>query len=326
MIDRRAFIGTLTGGLLAAPIAAGAQVIATVPRIGVLAVVPRSAPGIRAFEDRLQHLGYVDGRTIRIEFRAAADHLERLPALAMELAQRDVALFVAGGAEPAARALQQAAGSRPVVLVAIDYDPVALGYVASLARPAGNMTGVSLQQIELSRKRAELLREALPRASRVGILWESASAEQFREAELSARSLGFAVQSLELHSPSYDLADAIRRAVRERADALLLTTTPFLFQKRAEIARLARKSRLPTMAAVREVSEAGGLVAYGASVTGMYAHAAVYVDKILKGARPGDLPVEQPTEFELVINLKTAKALGLAIPPSLLQRADQVIE
>ena len=204
-MDRRAFISGITFGLLAAPSAARAQVIATVPRIGVLAVVPRSAPGIRAFEDRLQHLGYVDGRTIRIEFKAAADHLERLPALAMELAQRDVALFVAGGAEPAARALQQAAGARPVVLVAIDYDPVALGYVASLARPAGNMTGVSLQQIELSWKRAELLREALPRASRVGILWE----KEWRSGD--EQGIGpLPDGASELHSPSYDLADAIR--------------------------------------------------------------------------------------------------------------------
>src|SRR5262249_7574800 len=188
------------------------------------------------------------------------------------------------------------------VLVAIDYDPVALGYVASLARPAGNMTGVSLQQIELSRKRAELLKEALPTASRIGILWEAASAEQFTAAEESSRSLGLSPQTLELHSPSYDLADAISRAARALADALLVTTTPFLFQNRAEIARFAGKNRLPTVAAVREMAESGGLVAYGASVTGMYAHAAVYVDKIFKGSKPGDLPVEQASTFELVIN------------------------
>jgi putative ABC transport system substrate-binding protein len=160
----------------------------------------------------------------------------------------------------------------------------------------------------------------------VAILWEAASEDQFKAAQAAARSLSLNVQSLQLHSPSYELSDAFRRAVAGRADAILVTTTPFLFQNRAAVAELARKNRLPTMSAVREVADAGGLVAYGASVTGMYAQAAVYVDKILKGSKPGDLPVEQPTKFELVINLKTAKALGLTIPPSLLQRADLVIE
>ncbi len=274
-MDRRVFLGSLTG-LLTAPLVAEAQALGKVPRIGVLAVVPRSAPGIRAFEERLQDLGYVDGRNISVEFRAAAEHLERLPDLAAELVRLDIALLVAAGAEPAARAARQAAGSLPIIIVAIDYDPIALGYVASLARPAGNITGVVWQQIELTRKRVELLKEALPRLSRVA--------------------------------------------------AILVTTTPFLFQSRAAVAELALKNRLPTMSALREVAEAGGLVAYGASLSGMYAQAAVYVDKILKGAKPADLPVEQPTKFELVINLKTAKTLGLTIPPSLLQRADQVIE
>jgi len=327
VMERRTFLGTLAGGFLTAPLAAQAQTPARVPRIGVLAIVPRSAPGIRAFDDRLQDLGYVDGRTIAVEFRAAAEYLERLPGLAAELVRLDIALLVAAGAEPAARAARQAASSSlPIIMVAIDYDPIALGYVTSLARPAGNITGVVGQQIELTRKRVELLKEALPRASRVAILWEAASEDQFKAAQAAARSLSLNVQSLELHSPSYELSDAFRRAVAGRADAILVTTTPFLFQNRAAIAGLARKNRLPTMSAVREVADAGGLVAYGASVTGMYAQAAVYVDKILKGAKPGDLPVEQPTKFELVINLKTAKALGLTIPPSLLQRADQVIE
>jgi putative ABC transport system substrate-binding protein len=326
-MERRTFLGTLAGGFLTAPLAAQAQTPARVPRIGVLAVVPRSAPGIRAFDDRLQDLGYVDGRTIAVEFRAAAEHLERLPGLAAELVRLDIALLVAAGAEPAARAARQAAGSSlPIIMVAIDYDPIALGYVTSLARPAGNITGVVGQQIELTRKRVELLKEALPRASRVAILWEAASEDQFKAAQAAARSLSLNVQSLQLHSPSYELSDAFRRAVAGRADAILVTTTPFLFQNRAAVAELARKNRLPTMSAVREVADAGGLVAYGASVTGMYAQAAVYVDKILKGSKPGDLPVEQPTKFELVINLKTAKALGLTLPPSLLQRADQVIE
>jgi putative ABC transport system substrate-binding protein len=250
-MDRRTFISTVTLGLLAAPLAAEAQPGAKVPRIGFLAVVSRSEPGIRAFEEQLQKLGYVGSRSIAIEFRTGAANPDLLPHLAAELVRLDIALLVAGGAEPAARAARRVAGTLPIVIVAIDYDPIALKYVSSLARPGGNITGVFLQQIEL---------------------------------------------------------------------------TTILFQNRAVIARLARENRLPTMSALREGAEAGGLVAYGASLTGMYASDATYVDKILKGARPGDLPIEQPTKFELVINLKTAKALGLSIPPSLLQRADQVIE
>ena len=268
-MERRTFLGALAGGFLTAPLAAQAQTPARVPRIGVLAVVPRSAPGIRAFDDRLQDLGYVDGRTIAVEFRAAAEHLERLPGLAAELVRLDIALLVAAGAEPAVRAARQAAGSSlPIIMVAIDYDPIALGYVTSLARPAGNITGVVGQQIELTRKRVELLKEALPRASRVAILWEAASGDQFKAAQAAARALSLNVQSLELHSPSYELSDAFGRAVAGGADAILVTTTPFLFQNRSAVAELARKNRLPTMSAVREVADAGGLVAYGASVTG----------------------------------------------------------
>jgi len=216
-MERRTFLGTLAGGFLTAPLAAQAQTPARVPRIGVLAIVPRSAPGIRAFDDRLQDLGYVDGRTIAVEFRASAEYLERLPGLAAELVRLDIALLVAAGAEPAARAARQAAGSSlPIIMVAIDYDPIALGYVTSLARPAGNITGVVGQQIELTRKRVELLKEALPRASRVAILWEAASGDQFKAAQATARSLSLNVQSLELHSPSYELSDAFRRAVAGR--------------------------------------------------------------------------------------------------------------
>jgi putative ABC transport system substrate-binding protein len=325
-MDRRAFVSGVTLALLATPLAVEAQQVGKGPRIGFLAVVSRSEPGIRAFEEKLHDLGYVGGRSIAIEFRTGAANPDLLPDLAAELVRLDISLLVAGGAEPAARAARKVAGTLPIVIVAIDYDPIALGYAASLGRPGGNVTGVFLQQIELTKKRVELIRETLPKTRRVAILWEASAGEQFKAADASARSLGFRVQSLELRNPSYDLPAAFAAAVRERADAVLVTTAPILFQNRAAIAELARKNRLPTMSALREGAEAGGLVAYGASLTGMYASAAIYVDKILKGAKPGDLPIEQPTKFELVINLKTAKALGLTIPPSLLQRADQVIE
>jgi putative tryptophan/tyrosine transport system substrate-binding protein len=308
------------------PLAAAAQQAGKTPRVGFLAAVPRSAPGPRAFEARLRELGYVDGRNIAIEFRDGAGNFERLPGLAAELVRSNVDVLVAGGSEAAVRAARQSAGDRPIVIVAIDYDPVALGYVGSLARPGSNITGVVLQQVELTPKRVELLREAVPKLSRVAILWEtSAPPYQFKAAEATARSFGLRVYSLGLDSASGDLAGAFAAAASDRVDGILSTTTPFIFQNRAMAAALATKHRLPTMFPVREYAEAGGLMAYGASLTGMYAAAANFTDKILKGAKPADLPIEQPTKFELVINLKTAKTIGLTIPESLLLRADEVI-
>ncbi len=324
LMDRRRFLLTSLAGALAAPLAPEAQ--SKVPRIGFLGAVPRSSPGFRAFEERLGELGYVDGRSIAIEFRTGAGNLDLLPGLAGELVRLNIDLLVAGGSETTARAARQAAGTRPIVIVAIDYDPIALGYVASLARPGGNITGVVLQQIELTRKRVELLREALPKLRRMGILWDASATDQFKAAGDTARSLGLRFQSLELRSPLFDLASAFAAAARDHADAVLATTTPEIFRNRASVAHLAKKNRLPTMFALQEFAEAGGLMAYGSSLTSMYAAAATFVDKILKGATPAALPVEQPTKFEFVINLKTAKALGLTIPPSLLARADQVIE
>jgi putative ABC transport system substrate-binding protein len=325
-MDRRAFIGSLAGGFLAAPLAVEAQSPTRIPRVGFLSAVPRSSPGFRAFSERLRELGYVEGRSIAIEFRSAAGNPDLLPGLAAELVRLDIDLLLAGGPEATARAARQVAGTRPIVIVAIDYDPIALGYVASLPRPGGNITGVFLRQIELTRKRVELLREALPKVRRVGILWDSSATDQFKAAGDAARSLGLHVQSLELRGPSYDLAGVFAAAVRDHAGAVLATTTPEVFRNRASIAQLATTNRLPTMFALREFAEAGGLMAYGSSLTGMYADAAILVAKILKGARPADLPIEQPTTFELIINLRTAKTLALTIPPSVLARADQVIE
>jgi len=288
--------------------------------------VPRSSPGIRAFEDRLREIGYIAGRSITIEFRTDTGDYSLLPGFADELVRLNVDMLVAGGAEPTARAARQVAGTLPIVIVAIDYDPVALGYVASLARPGGNITGVVLQQVELTKKRMELLREAFPKLSRVAILWEVSAPDQFKAADAAARSLGLRVQSVELQSFSYDLTAAFAAAIGGRAGAVLVATTPILFRNRTLVAQLAAKNRLPTMFALGEFVEAGGLLAYGASLTSMYADAATYVDKIVRGAKPADLPVAQAAKFDLAINLKTAKALGLTIPSSLLARADQVID
>jgi putative ABC transport system substrate-binding protein len=273
----------------------------------------------------LRRLGYIQGQNLALEIRSAEGKLERLPALAAELVRAGVDVIIAGGTEASVRAARQATTKIPVVVVAIDYDPVAHGYGSSLSRPGGNVTGVFLQQIELTAKRMELLREAFPQLARVAILWDPSATDQFKAADSAARSFGIRVQSLEIPNPG-ELPGAFAIAVKERADAVFVVTTSVFFRERAQLARLAVQRRLPAVYALREFAEAGGLMSYGTDLPDMFRRAAVYVDRIFKGAKPGDLPMEQPTKFELVINLKTAKALGLTIPPSLLARADQVIE
>ena len=322
-MDRRVFMGALAGGLLAAPLAAEAQPAGKVWRVGILVSAnPRVYDG---FADELRKLGYIDGQNLALEFRNAEGNVERLPSLAVELVHLGVDVILAGGTEASLRAARQATTTIPVVMVAIDYDPLALGYIASLARPGGNITGVFLQQLELTAKRIELLKATFPKLTRVGILWDASAADQFSAAETASRSLGIRVQPLELRSPSYDFRGAFATAVKGHADALFVVTTAILFRERVQIAQLAVKNRLPAMFALREFVEAGGLMSYGTNLPEMFRRAATYVDKILKGAKPADLPVEQPTKYQLVLNLKTAKALGLTIPQSLLQRADEVI-
>jgi putative ABC transport system substrate-binding protein len=210
--------------------------------------------------------------------------------------------------------------------VAIDYDPIARGHVASLPRPGGNVTGVFFQQLELTGKRLELLKDVVPQMQRVAVLWDALSADQFPAAAEAARGLGVQLLSLELrHPPAYDVAGAFSAAVRGRADALLILASPLFYRERSQLTALALQHRLPWISASRDSVEAGGLIAYGVNLAHMYRRAAVYVDKILKGTKPADLPVEQPTTFELVINLKTAEALGLTIPPTLLFQAHEVI-
>ena len=324
MMDRRAFIGTMAGGLLAAPLAAEAQQTGKVWRVGILATAnPRSYdPSV----DELRKLGYIEGQNLALEFRSAEGNVKRLPILAAELVRAGVDVILAAGGEAPLRALRQATMTIPVVIVAIDYDPVALGYAASLAKPAGNVTGVFLQQSELTAKRIELLRVMLPKLTRLAILWDPTAVEQFKAAETASRALGLRVQSLELRNPLDEFRGAFATAAKSRADALFVLTTAVFFRERAQIAQLAVNNRLPAVFALREFADAGGLMSYGTNLPEMFRRAAIYVDRILKGAKPADLPIEQATKFELVINLKTAKALGLTIPQSLLLRADQVIE
>jgi ABC-type uncharacterized transport system substrate-binding protein len=324
-MDRRTFLGTLAGGLLAAPLAAGAQQAGRVYRVGVLSPGTPST-GIAAFGPGIRRLGWVPGQNLIIEQRYARGDLGRLPALATELVSLKVdVILVSSVAIPAARA---ATRTIPTVMTFAVDDPVEEGWVASLARPGGNLTGVTLHAPELTGKRLELVRIVLPGMRRVGVLaWpRPGGLGQVRAAETAARSLSLQPHVVEVQETS-GYEGAIEALRREGADALLVLSSSAFFAERRRIADLAIKHRLPLVAPFREVAEAGGLMAYGPNIAELWGERVpVYVDRILKGAKPGDLPIEQPTKYELVINLKTAKALGLTIPQSLLQRADQVIE
>ena len=326
MMDRRAFIGTLTGGLLAAPLAAAEAPAAKGARVGILSTGnPRSANIYQALEQSLRDLGYVDGENLSIEFRYAEGRTERLPRIAAELARLNLDVIVVA-TELGTRALAEANAKIPIVLVSVNFDPVKLGFVRSLANPGANITGVVFLHRELTAKRLQILKEILPAIKRVAVLSDPSASEQLEAVEVANRSIGFTLQSFELRNPSYDFDGAFRAAVSSRAEAVLVLTTPVIFRERVKVAQLALKNRLPSSFAHREHVDVGGLMSYGPNFPDMWRLAASYVDKILKGARAATLPIAQPTNFELVINLKTAKALGLTIPPSLLQRADQVIE
>jgi ABC-type uncharacterized transport system substrate-binding protein len=324
-MDRRTFLGSLAGGLLAAPLAAEAQRAGRIPRIGILRPGVSPDPLIDAFRQGLRELGYSEGRDIRIEYRWTEGKEERLPDLAADLVRLKVDIIVTSGAGN--HAAQRATTTIPIVM-AVSVDPVGVGLVASLARPGENITGLAALTEEVPGKWLELLKEILPGASRMAVLLDSASssAAQLRALEAAARFLGVRLQTLRVGRPD-DFRGAFAEAQKNRTEGLIVFGSAFHFAHRTRLVELAAEHRLPTIYDTREfVVGAGGLVSYGPNVYDLFRRAATYVDKILKGAQPGDLPIEQPTKFELVINLKTAKALGLTIPPSLLARADEVIE
>jgi putative ABC transport system substrate-binding protein len=318
--------------LILVPLAAEAQPPTKIARIGYLtnADVATAPHHLReAFLKGLGDLGYVEGRNLVIEYRSAEGKVERLPALAAELVSLKVDVIVAT-ATPQTLAVKQATKTIPIVFTALA-DPVTSGLVTSLARPGGNVTGVSFLAPELVSKRFELLKQAVPGVRRVAFLWqpgdvpERTAKDMLKGAELAARALGLRLQLVEARGPA-DFDRAFSEMTRERADALSVLTSARLFTERRRLAELAEKNRLPAVYPWREGADAGGLMAYGPNVADLYRRAATYVDKILKGAKPADLPVEQPTKFELIINLKTAKALGLTIPQSILTRADEIIQ
>jgi putative ABC transport system substrate-binding protein len=325
-MERRAFIGTLVGGLVAGAVAVSAQQAGKVARIGFLGWGPPPPPGLEmpwrdAFLQGLREFGYVEGHSIAIEYRYGLE--DQLPALAADLVRLKVDVIVTG-ATPSALAAKRATQTIPIVALWVG-DPVASGLVASLARPGGNVTGMSLFAPELFAKGLQLLKEAAPKISRVGVLMDPTNPGQLaldKDVQAAAKVLGVKAQRIDVKTGA-DLDSALAAARRERAEALLVFPVFVNYQRLAEFAI---KNRLPTITMGQAFSRPGMLMSYGPNFAEQFHHAGTYVDKILKGAKPADLPVEQPTKFELVINAKTAKALGLTIPSSLLLRADKAIE
>jgi putative ABC transport system substrate-binding protein len=327
-VQRREFIGTLALSLLASLLAVKAQPAQKVPHIGYVGYdAPGSDPsGIAGLRQGLRELGYVENQNIVIEYRYAEGNPDRLPGLIAELTRLKADLILTQGTAVTAAA-QREAGTTPIVFVAAD--PVRSGFVQSLARPGGNITGLSVAQAEhFSEKWLELVKDTVPKASRVGIIWNPTNpilGANLREMVAVAPGLGLQLSSQPVRSVT-DIDAAFAAMARTRVAALIVQTDPLVVSRTAQILRLAAAHRVPTIYGLREFVDAGGLMSYGPNFADLWRRAAIYVDKILKGVKPADLPVEQPTKFELVINLKTAKALGLTIPPSLLARADEVIQ
>jgi putative ABC transport system substrate-binding protein len=325
VISRRVLLSTAGIWLVSAPTVARAQQAGKVHRIGFLTLRSGLNEWDEAFRQALRELGYVEGRNLIIEYRWAAGNAERLPELAAELVQLKVDIIVAAATVPI-QAAKRATSTIPIIIAAVA-DPVGMGLVASLARPSGNVTGLTLMSSDLAGKRLQLVREVLPKATRVAILAGRGGATPLFLDQMRAAAQQTGVQLVVQEvSGAEDLPGAFTAMQRERAQALIVQVSPLTSDHHKRIAELAAQYRLPAMYEVRGFVESGGLMSYGPSIVDMYRRAATYVDKILKGAKPADLPIEQPTKFELVINLKAAKALGLTIPPALLVRADQVIQ
>jgi len=325
-LKRREVI-TLLGGAAAWPLAARAQQpTAKISRIGILGTRGTIVfdTGYAAFIDELRRLGFTEGQNLVVEYQPTDMGREAAFAAAAEMVRSKVELILAEGAEFNQQAAVAASRTIPIVITANSYDPIARGYVASLARPGGNITGLFQRQPDLTRKRVELMREAFPEKTQLAVLWDAITSEQFEAAEHAAKSLNLQLRSVKLENPPYDFEAAFRAMVDAQ---MLLVLSSYLFSSsRSQIAELAIRQHLPTMTSFKAYAEAGGLMSYSADIPQIYRRAASFVAKILQGMKPADLPVEQPTKFEFIINLKTAKAIGIGLPTSILLRADEVIE
>lgn len=325
-MNRRGALLFLIG---ATPLIAGrparAQPATRVYRVAMTGSAGRNTPFIAAVERRFRELGYIEGKNFVFDFRVLPGRLDKLPEVVADLAQTRPDVAIAAGSEVTLKAFSQAMGATPIVMVAVDFDPVEKNYIATLSRPGGNITGVFFRQLETAAKRLELLKETLPKVTRVAALFDSSTKDQYRAADEVATKLGIALLPYELRGSPYDFEAALSAAASAKAQAVLALSSGAFFPSRGKWIGAASQHRLPVIANPN-YAEAGAIVSFGASFPHMYARAAEYVDRILKGAKPAELPVEQPTKFELVVNLKTAKALGLQIPQSILLRADRVIE
>ena len=312
--------------LLAVPLAAGAQQAGKLPRIGILSGGAPGSGGVPVLLEALRDVGLAEGRGAVFDIRYTEGRTERFSAFAAELVNLRVDVLIAAST-PGAIAAKQATSTIPVVMVAVS-DPVGSKLVASLARPGGNLTGLSLLAPELSAKRLDLLKQAVPPVSRVAVLWNVSNEGmmlRFRETQIAARFLGVTIESVGVRTPD-DFEDAFTRMTKGRPEALLVLADTVTIGQRKRIVQFAEANRIPAIYELRSFVDAGGLMAYGIDMSDQYRRVAIYVDRILKGAKPADLPVEQPSKFEFVINLKTAKALSLTLPASVLTRADQVVE
>jgi len=312
-------------GVLASLFSVGAAEPTKMLYVGIVWIDRGPGQNTLAFDQRLAELGYAEGKTLAID-RRWLERIEDFPEAMKDLVRQKVDVIVTTGNEAMLKAAKEATATIPIVMVAVDFDPVARGYVGSLARPAGNITGVFLNQIELTAKRLDLLKQTVPDMTRVIVFSDAISADQVNGAATAAQALKLLIKLVELRNPPYDYAAALDAVGPRAGDALQFLTSPFFYTDRNRLAELALGQRLPSMFANRQFADAGGLISYGPNYPAMNRLAAEYVDKILKGAAPVDLPVQQPNKIERVINLETAKALGRTIPQSILPLADELIE
>jgi ABC-type uncharacterized transport system substrate-binding protein len=321
---RRDFI-TIVGGAATLPLAAHAQQPDKILRIGTASTQPRTVPFWLAFDQRMTELGYQEGKNYTFEY-LAVPYVDSYEAGYRQIAARGLDIMIASGPELALKSAIASAGTIPIVMIAIDYDPFGRGYVTSLAKPTGNVTGLFLQQIELTAKRLQLLKSEFLDLKAVTVFWDQITADQWEAAQRAGSALGLRLSGIEFRDQPYNYEKAMAQMAPDNGRTLLVLVSPFFFRDRQRLADVALRQRLVSMFGFREWVDAGGLLSYGPTINGMFQRAAEYVDRIARGAKPGDLPIEQPTKFELVINLKTAKAFGLTMPATLLARADDVIE